>query len=481
MRLGQLRQVTGFLLTMYASSLVPVTVLALATDDAATLGWSAFAAVTGIGGVLLWWPQRREIERLRARDGFVIVSMFWIVLSTLSALPLFAFLDLDLPAALFEAVSGFTTTGATVLSELDDMPAAILYYRQQLQWLGGIGMIVSAVAILPMIGVGGMQLLRAEASGPMKDDKLTPRIGKTARHLWGIYAGLTALCAVGYLAAGMSPFDAVCHAMSTLSTGGFSTHDASIAYFDSVTIEGIAIVFMILGSIPFTLHFMALRQRTLAPYRSHTEVMTFIVLVLLAILVIAAQLIATERYTDASFALRAAAFAVGTVITSTGFMTENFTEWPLGLPILLIYISCIGGCAGSTAGGIKVIRFVVLARNGAQQFKRLVHPNLIRPLKLDGRVLPDKVTDAIWGFFALYVLIFVVLMILAMLGGLDQVSAFGAVATSLNNLGPGLGETAVTFATVPGWLQVLFSFAMLLGRLEFFTLLVLLHPEFWRS
>lgn len=481
MQVTQIRQVTGLLLLMYAASLVPVVAIATLDDAPRPLVWLIIAAAAAALGFALWWPQRRTVHRLRARDGFVVVAMFWVLLSLLSALPLIILLHVDVSDALFEAVSGFTTTGATVLDNLDQTPHSLLYYRHQLQWLGGIGMIVSAVAVLPMIGVGGMQLLRAESTGPMKDDKLTPRIGKTAQHLWVIYAGLTLSCAFAYMVAGMSPFDAVCHAMSTLSTGGFSTHDASLAYFDSGAIELIAIVFMLLGSVPFTLHFMMLRQRSLKAYRGHTELLAFVSVVIASSILVTLLLRGHDPYLSGIDVVLAAAFAVTSVITSTGFMAEDWTAWPTVLPTLLMYIGCVGGCAGSTAGGIKVIRFVILARNGALQVSRLVHPNLVRPLKLDGRVLPDKVTDAVWGFFALYVLLFAVLMVLAMIGGLDQVSAFGAVATTLNNLGPGLGETALSFATVPDWLQGIFALAMLLGRLEFFTLMVLFHPAFWRS
>jgi trk system potassium uptake protein TrkH len=481
MRPDLIQPLMGFLLMMFAASLIPVTVMSLFETWHQVVIWVSVTVVAGCVGVALWWPHRLTKFSVRSRDGFIIVSLFWIVLSTVSALPLYLHLDIDIADAVFESVSGFTTTGATVLSNLDEMPGSVLYYRQQLQWLGGIGVIVSAVAILPMLGIGGMQLLRAEASGPMKDDKLTPRIGKTAQHLWGIYAALTAACILGYLAAGMTLFDAVCHAMSTISTGGFSTHDASFGFFDSPTIEGIAILFMVIGSIPFTLHYLALRERSLRAYRAHIEVISFIIIVIVAIAVATVTLSENVQSREVLDTLRAAAFAVTTVISTTGFMVEDYTQWPGALPTLLIFISCIGGCAGSTAGGIKVIRIVILARNVLLQTQHLLHPNLVRPLKLDGRALTPKVTDAVWGFFALYVVIFALLMLLAMCGGLDHVSAFGAVAATVNNLGPGLGETSVSFASVEPWLKYVFSLAMLLGRLEFFTLVVLVHPAFWRS
>jgi len=481
MRRNQIRQLFGFLLMTFGAALVPVTFLSLVDGWQLGLEWAALAALALLAGLAYWLPRRRQVYRLRTRDGFILVTIYWTLLSLLSAVPFYVMLDIGITDAIFEAVSGFTTTGATVLSNLDGMPVSVLYYRQQLQWLGGIGVIVSAVAILPMIGVGGMQLLRAEATGPMKDDKLTPRIAKTAQSLWGIYAGLTFVCALAYWIAGMSVFDAVCHAMSTISTGGFSTHDASLRFFDSVSIEAIAVAFMLIGSIPFTLHYLALNERSITPYGRNTEVVVFIAIVAFAIALATVSLHVHDTHSSWLGRLRAAIFAVTTVITSTGFMVEDYTHWPNVVPTFLIFLSCVGGCAGSTAGGIKVIRFVILARNVLLQTDHLVHPRLVRPLKLDDRSLTPKITDAVWGFFALYVITFAVLMLLAMGGGLDQESAFGAVATTLNNLGPGLGETSQSFAGVSPWLKIVFSAAMLLGRLEFFTLLVLLHPAFWRT
>jgi trk system potassium uptake protein TrkH len=408
------------------------------------------------------------------------VTLFWVGTSALSALPFAWLLELGSAAAFFEAVSGITTTGATVLTGLDVLPPSIGYYRMQLHWIGGIGVIVVAVAVLPMLGVGGMSLLKAEVSGPLKDDKLTPRITKTAQYLSVVYVGLSAACALAYWFAGMSVFDAVTHAMSTLSTGGFSTHDASMAHFDSLAIELIASVFMLAGALPFTVHFIAARSRSGAPYRASGEVRLFAGIVAATVALTTLVLWVEGAKASIGAALRSAVFNVSSIITSTGFTTDNFALWPTLLPVFMMFASCIGGCAGSTAGGIKVIRIAVLARNCLRQILCLVHPNLVRPLKIEGRVLPERVTDAVWGFFTLYVIVFGLVMIVAMIGGMDQVSAFGAVACTINNLGPGLGEVATTFATVDDWLKYVFAASMLLGRLELFTLIVMLHPDFWR-
>ena len=478
----QLVYVCGILTGMFALTLIPVLGVSVVLGDGLLWHWSA--ATLGsvlVAGALLWRARTSRLGRLRARDGFAIVTLFWTLLSCLSAIPLWALLDIPFADALFEAVSGFTTTGATVLAGLDTLPDSVRYFRQQLQWFGGLGVIVSAVAVLPMLGVGGMQLVKAETSGPMKEEKLTPRIANTARALWRVYLALTVVCVAAYLLAGMNLFDAIGHAMATVSTGGFSTHDASMAFFDSPLIEAICITFMLLGAIPFTVHYLALQQRSLRPYRGTSEVALFVAIVASAILVISLVLAALDPARTFVSAMRAAAFTVASVITSSGFGLEDFAQWPSFLPVFVIFLSCIGGCAASTAGGVKVIRLQILAANGVREINKLIHPTMIRPVKLNGRVVSLRVVDAVWGFFVLYALTYSVLMLLAMLGGLDQVSAFGAVAATLNNLGPGLGEVSLSFQSVSAPLKLLFSFAMLLGRLELFTLLVLFHPEFWRD
>ncbi|MCK5479832.1 MAG: potassium transporter, partial [Gammaproteobacteria bacterium] len=337
--------------------------------------------------------------------------------------------------AIFESFSGLTTTGATVITGLDDLPESILFYRQQLQWLGGMGIIVLAVAIMPMLGVGGMQLYRAETPGPHKDAKLTPRIAETAKALWYIYAGLTIACGVSYWMAGMSGFDAIGHSFSTVAIGGFSTHDHSIGYFESSTIELIAVVFMLLAGMNFALHFMAWRNFSLKPYLFDTEVKAYLGVLFLVTAITVSYLYYTDTFIFFDDALHAGLFQAVSIGTTTGFTTADYFVWPGFLPVMLLFASFIGGCAGSTGGGMKVIRFWLLIKQGHRETVRLIHPNAQIPVKVNSKPMPDRVIDAVWGFFAAYVGSFVVIMLFLMATGLDQVTAFSAVAACMNNLG----------------------------------------------
>jgi trk system potassium uptake protein len=473
----------GILILIFNIALLPPVLLSVMYQD----GELPYLLIIWIDALLLgwimWWPLRDKTLNLRRRDGFIIVTLFWFFLGLISAVPFFfhPHFEFSFSNAVFEAISAFTTTGATVIIGLEQLPPSILFWRQELQWLGGIGVIVTAVAILPMLGIGGMQLYRAETPGPIKGEKLTPRIAQTARALWFIYGGMTIACALAYWLAGMSLFDAVSHSLTTVSTGGFSTHDDSLAYFDSPLIELIACAFMLLGAINFGVHYLGLQRGDLSGYWRHEEVRYFLIIVILLIIFIAGTLFFVQASPDPLTALRYASFQTISVITSTGYGIDDFSVWPLFLPVLLIFSSFMGGCAGSTAGGMKVIRFLLLARQGEREIYRLVHPRISRVLKLDGRVVPEEVTSAVWGFFSLYILVFAIFMILLMADGLDQVTAFGAVATCLNNLGPGLGEVATNFTGVSDGTKWLLSFAMLAGRLELFTVLVLFSRTFWRD
>jgi trk system potassium uptake protein TrkH len=401
-------------------------------------------------------------------------------MSLLGAVPFMLALDVSFADAFFESASGYTTTGATVLVGLDGMSRSILFYRQEIQWLGGIGVIVLAIALLPMLGIGGMQLYKAETPGPFKDERLTPRITRTARNVCGLYVLLTAICAVLFWLAGMDAFDAVAHSFSTLSTGGFSPHDGSFAFFNSPAIEAIAIVFMLIGGISFNAHFVAWRTLQLQRYGQDTQTVAFLCVVVVATVAATLLLAMTGTYATLLEGLRYAAFEVASVITTTGFTLADFSLWPLALPVLMIFLSFLGGCAGSTSGGIKVIRFVVLGKQAAVHIHKLIHPQAVRRIKVDGQVVPDSVVESVGGFFALYVAVFAGFMTVAMMDGMDQVTAFGAVATCINNTGPGLGTVAITFSEVSSQSKIVFAFAMLIGRLEIFTFLVLLAPAFWR-
>ena len=471
----------GGLLLVFSFSLVPALCISVLYHDGEMRHLLPSLIITAGLGLILRLAASPHKFVLRTRDGFLVVSLLWIVMGLLGSLPFVFGLKIPLADAVFEAVSGFTTTGATVLEGLDRMAPSILFYRQEIQWLGGIGVIVSAIAFMPMLRVGGMQLLRAEVSGPIKDDKLMPRMEQTARRLLGIYVILTSVCAALYWMAGMSPFDAVAHSLATLSTGGLSTHDASFGYFNSPMIELIAIVFMLLGAIGMNTHYFALGRTRIDHYWRNTETRVFLIVTFVAIVIATLQLHFGLANQPLAHSIRLAAFETVSVMTTTGFGIDDFSLWPHELPIMLIMISFIGGCAGSTAGGMKVIRFIVLGKQGWAELIRLVHPRIVLVLKLDGKALSGDVLKSIWAFFALYVATASIVLLLLMSDGLDMITAFGAVAACLNNLGPGLGKVANTFASVDAFSKWLLSLTMILGRLEIFTMLVLLAPAFWRE
>ncbi|HKJ94545.1 MAG TPA: TrkH family potassium uptake protein, partial [Gammaproteobacteria bacterium] len=381
--------------------------------------------------------------------------------------------------AFFEAMSGLTTTGATVLSHIDDLPPSILYYRQQLNWLGGMGIIVLAVAVLPMLGVGGMQLYRAETPGPVKDAKLTPRIAETAKALWAIYMTITVACALLFWLGGMSLFDAVGHSFSVLATGGFSPHGASMAYYDRPVLDWIGTVFMYIAGANFALHFTAWRNRDLRTFFRDPEFKFYTGVVVVGTLIVSSILIYTGRY-DVADSFRHGAFQVATFSSSTGLTTTDYYHWHGMLPALLMFISIIGGCAGSTAGGIKAIRVLMLLKQGYRELLRLIHPRGHFEVKLEDRVVDDRITSAVWGFFATYMAVFGIAMLLLMQDGLDQITAFSAVAACINNLGIAFGSVAQGFGHLSTGAKWLLSLLMLMGRLEVFTVLVLFTPAFWR-
>jgi trk system potassium uptake protein TrkH len=481
MGLSFVSRLLGVLLVLFSFALIPPILIALLYQEHVLGSFLVALLLTSLSGFLLWLLSRRGKYRVQTRDGFLIVTLIWFFVSLIGSLPMMLTLNMHPAAAFFEAASAFTTTGATVLSGLEHLPKSILFFRAEMQWMGGIGVVVSAVALLPMLGIGGMQLYKAETAGPIKDEKMTPRIAHTARLLWRIYAGMTILCALLFWLAGMTPFDAVAHSMAAVSTGGFSTYDASLAHYNSVAIEAVAIVFMLLGAISFNVHYIAMRKGSLLTYWRSVEVKAFLLIILTAVAIITLELfLKGDGYTLAK-AFRYSAFETVSVITSTGFGIADFSVWPSMLPALLIFISFIGGCAGSTAGGMKVIRIVLLTKQAGQEVMRLIHPKLVRQVKLGNTVVKDRVVSAVWGFFAVYVASYVVFMLLLMADGMDQVTAFGAVAACINNLGPGLGNVATSFAGVSDFGQALMGCAMIMGRLEIFTVLVLLSPAFWRE
>ncbi|MDO6718906.1 TrkH family potassium uptake protein [Psychrosphaera sp. 1_MG-2023] len=476
-------RILGLLVALFSVTMLPPALVSLIYRDGGGLPFVIAFVFNLIAGLLIWYPNRFHKADLRAREGFLIVVFFWLVLGSFGALPfLFSTTpQIGVADAFFESFSGLTTTGATVLTGLDFLPKALQFYRQQLQWLGGMGIIVLAVAILPILGVGGMQLYRAEIPGPMKDSKMTPRIADTAKHLWYIYVVLTTLCAVSYWLAGMNVFDAITHSFSTIAIGGFSTHDASMGYFDSSAVNLVCVVFLLISAANFSLHYAAVTNRSIKQYIRDPEFKTFLYIQAFLVLLCWWTLVGESTYESNLTSLDQALFQSVSMSTTAGFTTSNFAVWPLFLPILLIFSSFIGGCASSTGGGLKVVRVLLLFKQGLRELNRLVHPKAIFSIKLGQKALPDRVVEAVWGFFSAYTLVFIIIM-LALVGcGLDNVTAFTATAACLNNLGPGLGEVSANYASVGDGAKWILMIAMVFGRLEVFTLLVLFTPAFWRS
>lgn len=477
------QRILGLLLILFSVSMLPPIGVSYYYDDG---NWrpflDAFVSLLLIG-LAIWFPVRRYVQELRLRDGFLAVALFWVVLGLAGAAPLVLSerMHMSIAGAVFEAVSGFTTTGATVLVGLDFLPRSIIYFRHQTQWLGGIGMVVLAVALLPMLGVGGMQLLRAETPGPVKDAKLAPRITETARMLWVVYVMITIACVGAYWIAGMPLFEAIGHGLSTVSTGGFSNHDASLAYFDSAAIELIAVLFMILGSVNFTLHFFAWRHRSLSAYFRDSEFRIYLLVLGSSSALYALALLLAATGEDPWLALRRALVQAVSMQSSTGFTTDDFSSWPGALPFLLMISTFLGGCAGSTAGGMKMIRWLLIWQQGRREVVRLVHPSAELPVKIGGKPAGARIIESVWGFFAVYVLCFVALMLLLMAAGEDQVTAFSTIATCINNAGPALGTVSSNFTALSDGGKWICVIAMLLGRLEIFPLLVLISPTFWRG
>ncbi|MCL1114254.1 MULTISPECIES: TrkH family potassium uptake protein [Shewanella] len=478
-------RITGLLMGLFSITMLPSALVAILYKDGGGTAFIQAFFVSIFLGFLLWYPNRHQKGDLRTREGFLIVVLFWTVLGSIGALP-FIFAnepDLSWTDSFFESFSALTTTGATVIVGLDDLPKSILFYRHLLQWMGGMGIIVLAVAILPLLGIGGMQLYKAEVPGPVKDTKVTPRIAETAKALWYIYFMLTTACALAFYFAGMDAFDAICHSFSTIAIGGFSTHDASLGYFDSPLINVICAVFLLIAAVNFSLHFAAFSWRGInfkIYFRdAEFKVLIAVQLVLTAICFI--TLYQSGIYDSAEQTLDYAFFQVVSISTTAGFGTESFHSWPLFLPILLIFSSFIGGCAGSTGGGMKVIRLILLVLQGSRELKRLIHPKAMYSIRIGSNALPDRIIDAVWGFFSAYALVFVVCMVILMAMDMDAITAFSATAASLNNLGPGLGDVASNYANVSDGAKWVLVVAMLFGRLEVFTLLVLFTPTFWKN
>ena len=482
MQLSIVAKTLGLLLMVFSLAQVPPVLVDLIYSEGEYLTFVFSFILTVFGGLVLWWPFRAIKKSFRLREGVLIVVSFWIVLSLFGMLPFLiteSISNLSFSNAFFESMSGLTTTGATVLSQLDELPKSILFYRQQLQWLGGMGIIVLAVAVLPLLGVGGMELYHAESSGIAKD-RLTPKLRNTAIALWKIYLSLTVLCALAYFFSGMSIFDAISHSFSTVAIGGFSTHDGSIGYFNSIPIEMIAMFFMFLAGINFSLHFVAWNNRSLVDYIKDSEFKTYAMVLLSASAIVVIALSLNSEYGSTSETIRHSLFQTISIATTTGFTSQNYSNWPAAIPVFLIMVSFIGACVGSTGGGIKVVRVLVMFRLGMKEIHKFIRPNAQVSIKLNKASINEKALVSVLGFFSLYAISFIFIMMLLMFAGLDQVTAYSATAATMNNLGPGLGEVAQNYGSLGETAKWILSFSMLIGRLEVLTIIAIFHRAFWR-
>ena len=481
MQIKSVIRILGLLLMLFSLAIIPPIVVSIIYSDGET--WSFFYALILIfvSGLLLWLPAMQAKTDLKLRDGFIIVVLFWFVLSTFASLPmvLSESLSISITDAIFESISGLTTTGATILNNIDDLPKSILFYRQYLQWLGGLGIIVLAVAVLPMLGVGGMQLYKAEVAGPIKN-KITPRITETAKWLWIVYLIMTIVCGASYYIAGMPLFDSICHSFSTIAIGGFSIHNESFGYYDNHWIELVAIFFMIAACLNFSLHYLAFKNKSLSGYKNDNEAYFFIFLIFLISLLTILYVSNISEDMNVKEIIKNIFYAVS-ISTTTGFTNSNYFNYVGFLPLLLILFSFIGGCAGSTAGGMKVIRVMLLLKQGYRELVRLIHPNSKIKVKVGNTAINERTLETIWGFFAIYVFVFLTVLLLLMLSGLDFLTSFSAVAATINNLGPGQGEVLYNYASISDVNKWILSFSMVVGRLEIFTLLVIFIPDFWKK
>jgi trk system potassium uptake protein TrkH len=470
-------------MAMSLSHLLPIGVSLAARDGMAGV-FSISMMLNFLIGFVVWFASRRRREReLQLREGILFITLVWVGGALFACVPLWFGIGLSFTDAYFESMSALTATGATLLSGLDYLPASLNVWRAELQWLGGMGVIVLVVAVLPMIGVGGRQISKAEIPGPMKDDQLTPRMTQTAKGLWMVYFVLTLVCFAAYWMAGMSWIDALIHSFTTLSLGGFSSHDASIGHFDSLAIEVTAMLFMTLAGINFATHFRVWQSRSLGAARTDREMPWYLGVLAASVLLVTCYLWAREIYPDLLTALRYGAFNTISVATNTGYSTVDYADWPVFAPLWLMFLGTWVASSGSAGGGIKMIRAMILARQMYREFSMLTHPSAVSPLKINHRVVPNQVVFAVLAFFFAWLATLVFVTLLLTFSGLDVLTAFSAAVASLNNIGPGLHEVgpATTFAILTDFQTWVCSVTMLLGRLELITVLAILTPAFWRK
>jgi trk system potassium uptake protein TrkH len=473
----------GLMLMVFSLAYLMPILTSLIYDDGTLNDFVLTMVWTLASGVLMWLLTRRYQSELSIRHGYLLAVTMWTAMPAFATIPLLLVIkDLSFTDAYFETMSGLTTTGATVLSGLDALPPAINIWRHELNWLGGMGIIVLAVAILPLLGIGGRQLFKAETPGPMKDSTLTPRITETARNLWLIYLGITIACIVSLKAVGMTWLDAICHAFAAMGLGGFSTHDASVGYFNSPAIEFVLILFMLLAAMNFATHFLVWREKNLRLYLRDAEAVAMITLILSSCLGIALFLWWQGTYPSFWIALRYASFNLVSIATDCGFNSVDFNQWPIFAPMWMLLLSCVTASSGSTGGGIKMVRTLILFKQAGREFRRLLHPTVINPMKIGGSVVANNIVFAVLGFIFLYFMVVVSLTFALLISGLDLISAFSAVLACINNAGPGLGVVgpAGNYSVLSDFQTWVCTLAMLTGRLEIFTVLILFTPHFWR-
>ncbi len=474
-------KIIGLLLLVASFMMLPPALVGYIYQDGDVWPFLEGFGTLAMIGAIPFFMYRNIHAELKIRSGFLVVGASWLIVGLAGALPLYLSdnMNLTITDAIFESISGLTTTGATILTNIDELPHSIKYYRQQLQWFGGMGIIVLAVAVLPMLRIGGMQIFRAETPGPMKDQKLTPRITETAKALWYIYLGITVMCTLSYYMAGMNMFDAICHAFSTISIGGFSTYDDSVGYFNNSLIEMIAVIFMVIAGINFASHFLAWKSASIRTYLLDTEVKVFIGFLALASFITSFQLYLSDTSGSLYESIRQGTFQAVSVGTTTGFTTEAFYLWPGALPLLLILFSTIGGCAGSTGGGFKVIRMILLFKMSIRELHRLIHPHGKYLVKINGKTVNYRVLDSVSAFFVQFLFLLCVFGIILAGFGEDLTTAFSASLACLTNLGPALGDAGANYSGLSDGSKAVLSLAMIFGRLELFTLFILLIPAYW--
>lgn len=472
----------GFLVFLYSLSMLPPMLVALVNKEHGLFAFLyTFLIFAPLGGVS-WALTRHSNIQLKTRDGFIIIVLFWLLFSLISALPFWLNSDVNISFvdSLFEGVSGITTTGASVLNDVSDIPRSVLYYRAQLNYIGGLGVVVLAVAVLPLLGIGGMKLYQSEMPGPFKEERLTPRLADTAKSLWVTYLLLGLACTLSFWGAGMPWFDAVCHGISTVSLGGFSTHNESIGYFKSNAIEIVAGVFSLLSAVNFTLYFVALSKRSLKPFQRNPELRFFLLVTAIIVLIVTVEVYRAGMYNPVD-SLVHAFFLTSSMITDNGLATADYANWPVHAIVLLLCASFFGGCVGSTCGGIKALRVLILFKQSRHEVHQLAHPRAMLSLKVGDAQVNDRVLKSVGSFFFIYIGCTFFFIWLLNLMGYDLLTSFASVAACINNMGLGFGETAQGFGTLTSTAKYVLCAAMILGRLEIYPVLILMSRFFWRS